>query len=326
LRWALLGAGAGFMLSILPVPAHAGMFKKSSAPAVDTLRHVHVTGADLAYVSHGTGEPVILLHPSGLDLRVWAGEIEALSRSYHVIAYSRRHSFHGPPAPTRGPAETMDVHVRDLAGLIKELDLGPVHLVGHGDGGTIAAVFASEHPELVRSVILADPDLATLLMGTQREKGWVAQRNDSSFAARRQMGLALARMALRDGFDQLGVERWVEWEYGDEAAPALPKVIRAEMMENVGSLRSDVISGLADPKLGCDQLQNIEAPMLVIEGQNSPDYMHAMVDALVSCRPKTQRMTLKGATHAMLWTKANDVSRTTLEFLARGTPAPVAGE
>src|SRR5262245_21253226 len=227
--WALLAGATAFLLSILPLPAHA---KKASPLAADSLRHVHVPGADLAYISIGTGEPVVLLHPTGMDLRAWSGEMVALAKSYRVIAYSRRNGFHGPPAPARGADESMDVHVRDLAGLIKALDLGSVHLIGHSDGATIATLFASQHPDLVRSLIVVDPNFATLLAATKRETDYFAQHNDSSFVARRQTGLALARMALRDGFDALGVERWIDWEYGDGAVMGLPKAIRAQMMDN----------------------------------------------------------------------------------------------
>ena len=47
---------------------------------------------------------------------------------------------------------------------------GPVHLVGHASGGAIAAQLAIDHPELVRSLVLADPGLMGLVQDAVEAK------------------------------------------------------------------------------------------------------------------------------------------------------------
>ena len=39
-----------------------------------------------AYVEHGTGEPVLLIHGVGMRLEAWAPQAEALAASHRVIA------------------------------------------------------------------------------------------------------------------------------------------------------------------------------------------------------------------------------------------------
>ena len=45
----------------------------------------------------------------------------------------------------------------DLAALIRRLGLGRVHLIGTSIGAFTALVLAVKHPEMVRSLVLAEP-------------------------------------------------------------------------------------------------------------------------------------------------------------------------
>jgi len=55
-------------------------------------------------------------------------------------------------------------NVTDLAELIiKRLNLGPVHLIGHSYGALIALFMAYHQPELVRTLVLGEPPVMSLL-------------------------------------------------------------------------------------------------------------------------------------------------------------------
>ncbi|MBK9323041.1 MAG: alpha/beta hydrolase [Bdellovibrionaceae bacterium] len=53
----------------------------------------------------------------------------------------------------------VDLHrfADDFIALIRSLNLGPIHLVGHSTGGTIAALMLTKSPELFKKAILLDP-------------------------------------------------------------------------------------------------------------------------------------------------------------------------
>jgi pimeloyl-ACP methyl ester carboxylesterase len=57
---------------------------------------------------------------------------------------------------SQGPLEGITLHdlAADVAGVIKALECGPAHVLGHAFGNRIARCLAADHPGLVRSVIL----------------------------------------------------------------------------------------------------------------------------------------------------------------------------
>jgi pimeloyl-ACP methyl ester carboxylesterase len=49
---------------------------------------------------------------------------------------------------------TLQTNADDVAGVVKALKLGPVHMAGNDFGNRVARMFAASYPELTRSVIL----------------------------------------------------------------------------------------------------------------------------------------------------------------------------
>jgi pimeloyl-ACP methyl ester carboxylesterase len=126
------------------------------------LRHLRVNGVDLAYIEQGTGVPVVFIHGSFSDLRIWERQRPAVAQSYHFIAYNQRD--HGPePWADAGQHYAVATHAAHLAPFLGALQAGPVHLVAHSSRGVIATLVALDHPDLVRSLTLAEPAIGTLL-------------------------------------------------------------------------------------------------------------------------------------------------------------------
>jgi non-heme chloroperoxidase len=91
------------------------------------------------------------------DFRVWQFQIESFAQKFHVVSYSRRYAY-----PNQWPGDGEDNNVTnnaaDLAELIiKRVDLGPAHLIGHSYGALTALYMAYPHPELVRTLVLGEP-------------------------------------------------------------------------------------------------------------------------------------------------------------------------
>ena len=61
-----------------------------------------------------------------------------------------------------------EIQVEDLAAIIKTLKLGPAHIVGHSYGGAVALHLALRYPELVRTLVLAEPGVVGVLRNTRR--------------------------------------------------------------------------------------------------------------------------------------------------------------
>ena len=137
---------------------HDGVQDGETVPARQ-MTIIEVNGARLEYVEMGVGDPLVFVHGSLGDLRIWRRQVKLFSARYRVIAYSRRY-HHPNAAPGEGdPEYTAALHADDLARLIEKLNLGPAHLVTSSFGGCVALALAVTRPELVRSLVLAEPPL-----------------------------------------------------------------------------------------------------------------------------------------------------------------------
>jgi len=114
-----------------------------------------VDGYPIAYAEAGSGAPIVMVHGTLGDQRSFAGQMEAFGAQYHAMAISLRHCW---PDKWREDGDfTIARHTADVAGFIRALGKGRVHLIGHSRGGHIAFRVAQHHPELLASVVLLEP-------------------------------------------------------------------------------------------------------------------------------------------------------------------------
>jgi len=109
------------------VIAHSGHLR-------DTLVHVEDTG--------GSGRPEVLLHGWPLSSASWVNQISALDADgFRVVAYDRR-GFGRSDKPSSG--YDYDTLASDLDGVISELDLDDLTLVGFSMGGGEVARYVTK--------------------------------------------------------------------------------------------------------------------------------------------------------------------------------------
>jgi len=78
----------------------------------------------------------------------------AAAAGCRVLAYNRAGHGSSTPVPTGPwPADWMHREAEVLAALIEAVADGPVRLVGHSDGGSIALLCAADRPDLVTDVV-----------------------------------------------------------------------------------------------------------------------------------------------------------------------------
>ena len=80
----------------------------------DGVKTAAVQGYPLAYQEAGSGEPIVLVHGSLGDYRIWYAQVPVLSKQYRVLSLSLRHYY---PERWDGVGEDFSIsqHAADVA-------------------------------------------------------------------------------------------------------------------------------------------------------------------------------------------------------------------
>ena len=115
-------------------------------------RTIEVGDATLGCTLRGSGAPVVLLANAGCSTGYFDHLASVLvTRGFQAISIDMR-----GVGGSRGSLDGATLHdlAGDVAGVIKAIGCGPVHLVGHAFGNRIARCLAVDQPPLVRTVTL----------------------------------------------------------------------------------------------------------------------------------------------------------------------------
>jgi pimeloyl-ACP methyl ester carboxylesterase len=110
-------------------------------------------GVTINYRSIGSGDPVLLIHGYGDNLKMWAGLADSIATTHRVIAVDAR-GF-GRSSKPAGVTNYGQAMVADLVALLDTTGSPTAHVVGYSMGAILAASLALSHPERVRTVTLA---------------------------------------------------------------------------------------------------------------------------------------------------------------------------
>lgn len=139
---------------------------------------INVGDVRLSVESAGSGTPVVLLHGFPENSHSWRHQLPVLADAgFHAVAPDLR-GYGRSDRPDRVEDYAIAHLAGDIWGLIDALDAGPVHLVGHDWGGSLAWMTAMRRSELLRSLtILNSPHPAAsaqarLTLPDQMAKSW----------------------------------------------------------------------------------------------------------------------------------------------------------
>jgi len=270
------------------------------------VRAAKVRGAELSYVEKGTGPPLVLVHGSLNDYRAWELQLEPFAERFRVVAYSRRNHF--PNAWSEYPAGYSVRDERDdLMGLIGAIGLEtPVHLVGSSYGAYVAALVERDHPEVVRSAVLGEPPILSLLADDPKSlKSYRA--SESRFAE-----LVLAR--LRDGDDSAAAAGFIDFIMGAGAFDRLPTGARQMILQNSKSLAAELPTPERD-HFTTEDARKISTPTLLVRGQRSPPMFQAVMSILAKSMPNATTSTIRDSSHTPYVTNPATYNKTVLRFL-----------
>lgn len=249
------------------------------------MAHVEIDGTALYYEESGAGEPVVFAHGNWSDHSTWGPTLAELPASLRAIVYDRRGT--GRSQRTREPL-TRRRHEDDLAGLIEALGPAPAHVVGNSYGGSTALGLAARRPELFRSVVVHEPPLMSVVGDDPAARGAIAQTGASLQTV----------MELVDGGDAAGGARQFveEVALGPGGWSLLPEVYREIMIANAPTVVEE-LRDLAALEVDLERLADLDVPVLLTQGDQSPAWFHAIVERLDGAIEGARVATVPGAGH-----------------------------
>lgn len=265
------------------------------------MTRIDINGYSFEYSERGNSEPLVLVHGSASDYRTWEAQQDAFAQHFRTITYSRR--YHWPNKQiAEGADYSMAEHVDDLEALLHTLDAAPAHLVGHSYGAFVCLLLAIRSPQLVRSLVLAEPPVITLFVSSSPKpleilKTLVARPRTAAaiikFGAK---GVRPATEALERDDKEEAMRVFGMAALGTDTFRSLSEA-RAEQAR-ANFIEAELL-GSGFPRVDGEEIGGIRAPTLLICAESSPRLYHRLMDRLQEVLSRAERIQIPGASHIM---------------------------
>jgi pimeloyl-ACP methyl ester carboxylesterase len=240
----------------------------------------------MPYVEAGRGELLLFVHGSLCDYRYWQPQLDGLAARYRCVAVSLTHYWPDADRQSAVPF-SWSRHADELAQFVERLGAGPAHVVGHSRGGCVSFHFARRHPQHVRTLTLADPGGPLQIEGRPP-----AQLPETVNALR-----ARAAQLIEDGHVDAGLQLFVDSVSRPGFWAKSTTTFRTMATDNAHTLARQFRDPL--PAYTPADAADVRCPVLLIDGEKSPDMFRRTASALDAWLPDARRETVQGASHGM---------------------------
>jgi pimeloyl-ACP methyl ester carboxylesterase len=251
----------------------------------------------------------VLIHCSLGHVGAWGGFAAELGDMLDMLAYDM--PGHGKSADWNPETDLQ------TQAMLQAIDMigaeGPVDLIGHSFGGTVALRVADARPDLVRSLVMIEPVFFAAALQDNPE----LQRQNTQ-------DLAPFYAALQAGDHETATRIFSDFCGDGRPWGAIPEGQRAAMVARIHLVAA------SDPQIYQDQagllapgrLARITAPCLLMEGAQTLHYNPRINDALERRLANTQRAIVEQAGHMSPITHPAQVAAHVRAFLGQ-VPAAV---
>lgn len=156
---------------------------------------------------------------------------------------------------------------------------GPVHLIGHSNGGSIALKVALMRPDLVKSLTLYEPAAFHILDGGNEIESRLFQQIQSVSAQ--------VTLAAFDDDGPAGMQQFLDFWNGEGFWDQLPPAAKERFVGMIPSIMSDFANGFAETWALSD-LSQLSMPTLVMTGLESPDIAQYVAVAIAKALPNAR--------------------------------------
>lgn len=271
----------------------SGFGVRLAAQEARPLQRATVNGGTLEYEVSGTGDPVLLIHGTGVAATFAPQMTQPALAKYRLIRFHRRGFAGSSRAPV--PFSIKD-QAADAAALLKSLGIARAHIVGHSFGGSVALQLALDQPEMVRSLVVMEPPI------------FDPNAAVSPFAALEktyQSGDKLGAMAT---FSQMSYG--ADWRTLAARVPGGP----AQVEKDVDTVFQSEAPSMVKWGFGQAEAARIKQPIIYVTGGGRHG---GSLKQLTAWIPTIESRVVPNTTHAMLMEDPAAVSLAIAEFLNR---------
>lgn len=271
------------------------------------MKFTDVDGRRVAFEERGEGPPVVLLHGWAGSKAQWRSAIEAWSDRYRILAPDLL--GYGDTDPWfRSRALTLGDEVEVVAAIAGRTER-PIHLVGHGYGGSVALVAALTMGPRLASLSLIEPTLVHLL--PQAPGGEPGARDDLAEIVEVARDIA----DLVDvGFPMAAAQRFVDYWCGAGAWARMPTGRRFATAIQMGKVEQD-FGALLNEDTPIESVRSIRVPTLIACGTVSPRPTRRLSRLLAEAIPQARHRTVSGAGHMLPLSHAGAVNALVAEHM-----------
>ncbi|MGB7624212.1 MAG: alpha/beta hydrolase [Terriglobia bacterium] len=263
----------------------------------------------------GEAPTIVFLHEGLGCVGMWRDFPDLIARESGcgALVYSRR--GYGASDPVRRPRTARFMHdeaLRILPAVIEHFDLHDFILFGHSDGASIAIIYAGSHPRSVRGLVLEAPHVfvePVCIESIARIAGRHAAPPQKAHAGRGSRQTSSHRNAQSLTPEQKGYE---------------PGDVRKRLARYHGTNTDSMFRTWTEVWLRPDfrqwnieeYLTGIEAPLLVIQGEEDEYGTLQQVDAVVTLvRGPAKSLVLAGCGHSPHRDQPKQVMSATVQFI-----------
>ena len=245
-------------------------------------------GVSIYYEQRGAGPSVLLSHGYSASARMWQGQLEALSDSYHLITWDMR-GHDRSDSPDDPALYSHEATVADMAAVLDACGANRATIAGLSLGGFMSLAFHLAHPGRTEALMLFDTG--------------PGYRKDDGRAGWNRLAEGMAAAYEKKGLAAAGVSAEVQVAH-HRSAQGLAHAARGMLAQQDGRV--------------IESLPLIKVPTLVLVGENdvqfrpSADYMAAKV-------PGAQKVILERAGHAANIDQPGAFNAAVRAFLDRAT-------
>jgi 3-oxoadipate enol-lactonase len=257
-------------------------------------------GIRLRYEVHGPrhGEPLLMVQGLGADSRGWTAQRLHFARRYRVITFDNRGV--GRSDKPMGSYDLARMAL-DATEVLDDAGVDAAHVMGASMGGIVAQILAVEHPDRVRSLVLA--------CTACRHQPW-----------RRVLLTEWAELARDRGMRAFAAEN-LRWLVGPRSLrrfwPAFTALSSVFISAPQHAFIAQVRAILAIDDEVAARLTTVAAPTLVIVGSQDILTPQADSEEIAELIPGAELAIVRGGAHGFMIEAAGPFNRAVGEFLER---------